>query len=113
MTLLTPASLQPFSPSERPLTPDEARVLGTLMEKARTVPDSYPMTLNTLLAGCNQKTSRDPLVTLSEAQAQQALDSLKADQLVRESSAAAPRATSTTSSARWVCPSSLPCCSAC
>ena len=86
MTLLTPASLQPFSPSERPLTPDEARVLGTLMEKARTVPDSYPMTLNTLLAGCNQKTSRDPLVTLSEAQAQQALDSLKADQLVRESS---------------------------
>ena len=86
MTLLTPATTHVFSPSERPLKPDEARVLGTLMEKARTVPDSYPMTLNTLLAGCNQKTSRDPLMTLSEAQAQQALDSLKADQLVRESS---------------------------
>jgi uncharacterized protein YceH (UPF0502 family) len=37
----------------------EARVLGTLMEKARTVPDSYPMTLNALVAGCNQKSARE------------------------------------------------------
>ena len=48
----------PFSPASRPLTPNEARVLATLMEKARTVPDSYPMSLNGLLTGCNQKTSR-------------------------------------------------------
>jgi uncharacterized protein len=60
-----------------PLTPVEARVLGTLMEKARTVPDSYPMTLNSLVAGCNQKSSRDPVTNLSEAQVQEALDGLK------------------------------------
>ncbi len=61
----------------RPLTPIEARVLGTLMEKARTVPDSYPLSLNSLVAGCNQKTSREPLMNVTEAQAQEALDSLK------------------------------------
>jgi len=70
----------------RPLTPIEARVLGTLMEKARTVPDTYPLSLNALVAGCNQKTSRDPLMNVSEAQAQEALDSLKLLSLVFESS---------------------------
>ncbi|HEY0886170.1 MAG TPA: YceH family protein [Ramlibacter sp.] len=70
----------------RPLAPIEARVLGTLMEKARTVPDSYPLTLNAVVAGCNQKTSRDPLMNVSDAQAQEALDSLKALTLVFESS---------------------------
>lgn len=60
-----------------PLTPNEARVLGTLMEKARTVPDTYPMSLNAIVAGCNQKSSRDPITNLSEAQAQEALDGLK------------------------------------
>ena len=62
----------------------EARVLGTLMEKARTVPDSYPLTLNTLLLGCNQKTSREPLMELDEAQVATALDALKPLGLVRE-----------------------------
>ena len=60
-----------------PLTLAEARVLGTLMEKARTVPDSYPMTLNALVAGCNQKSSRDPITQLSDADVQDALDGLK------------------------------------
>ena len=60
-----------------PLTLAEARVLGTLMEKARTVPDSYPMTLNALVAGCNQKSSRDPITQLSDAEVQDALDGLK------------------------------------
>lgn len=60
-----------------PLTPVEARVLGTLMEKARTVPDSYPMTLNALVAGCNQKSSRDPITNLGEGEVQEALDGLK------------------------------------
>jgi len=60
-----------------PLTLEEARVLGTLMEKARTVPDSYPMTPNALVAGCNQKSSREPVTSLSEAQVQEALDGLK------------------------------------
>ena len=60
-----------------PLTLAEARVLGTLMEKARTVPDSYPMTLNALVAGCNQKSSREPITNLGEAEVQEALDGLK------------------------------------
>ena len=50
--------------SDFTMNPIEARVLGTLMEKARTVPDSYPLTLNSLMLGCNQKTSRDPLMEL-------------------------------------------------
>ncbi len=70
----------------RPLTPIEARVLGTLMEKARTVPDSYPLSLNSLVAGCNQKTSREPLMNVTEAQAQEALDSLKLLSLVFQTS---------------------------
>jgi uncharacterized protein YceH (UPF0502 family) len=70
----------------RPLTPIEARVLATLMEKARTVPDSYPLTLNSLVSGCNQKTSREPLMNVSDAQAQDALDTLKLLSLVFESS---------------------------
>jgi uncharacterized protein len=70
----------------RPLTPIEARVLGTLMEKARTVPDSYPLTLNSLVLGCNQKTSRDPLMNVTEPQVQEALDTLRQQSLVFESS---------------------------
>jgi hypothetical protein len=69
-----------------PLTLAEARVLGTLMEKARTVPDSYPMTLNALVAGCNQKSSRDPITNLSEAEVQEALDGLKRRSLAFASS---------------------------
>ena len=76
----------PFSPATRPLTPNEARVLATLMEKARTVPDSYPMSLNGLVTGCNQKTSRDPVMQLTDAEAQEALDALKLLTLVFESS---------------------------
>jgi len=81
MTLST--SSPPPSPT---LSPVEARVLGTLMEKARTVPDSYPLTLNSLLLGCNQKTSREPLMELDEAQVATALDMLKPLGLVREAS---------------------------
>lgn len=68
------------------LSPLETRVLGVLAEKQRTVPDSYPLTLNALLSGCNQKTSRHPVLELSEAQVQAALDSLKGYSLVAESS---------------------------
>lgn len=67
-----------------PLTPVEARVLGTLMEKARTVPDSYPLSLNGLLTGCNQKTSREPLMELTEAQVAEAIDGLQSRGLVHE-----------------------------
>lgn len=64
----------------------EVRVLGVLAEKQRTVPDSYPLTLNAVVAGCNQKTSRHPVLDVSDAQAQAALDSLKGYSLVSESS---------------------------
>ena len=78
-------TLSTANPSLPPrLSPIEARVLGTLMEKARTVPDSYPLTLNSLLLGCNQKTSREPLMELDEAQVATALDALKPLGLVRE-----------------------------
>jgi uncharacterized protein len=64
----------------------EARVLGVLAEKQRTVPDTYPLTLNALVAGCNQKSSREPVMEVSDAQARQALDSLRALSLAIESS---------------------------
>lgn len=70
----------------RPLSLFEIRVLGVLAEKQRTVPDSYPLTLNSLVSGCNQKTSRNPLMEISDAEAQATLDSLKALSLVTESS---------------------------
>lgn len=72
----------PFDPRLTPLNPVQARVLATLMEKARTVPDSYPLSLNALLSGCNQKSSRDPVMELSESDAQEALDGLLQRSLV-------------------------------
>ena len=68
------------------LSPIEARVLATLMEKARTVPDSYPLSMVALLSGCNQKTSREPTMNLTEAEIAEALGALKDLTLVRESS---------------------------
>ncbi|MDM0077108.1 YceH family protein [Variovorax sp. J2P1-59] len=64
----------------------ETRVLGVLAEKQRTVPDSYPLTLNAVVAGCNQKTSRNPILEVSDAEAQAAIDSLKGYSLVTETS---------------------------
>jgi len=64
----------------------ETRVLGVLCEKQHTVPDTYPLSLNALVAGCNQKTSRHPIIEVSEAEVQAALDSLKSPALVIESS---------------------------
>ena len=64
----------------------EARVLGVLAEKQRTVADAYPLTLNALAAGCNQKSSREPVMEIGDAQAQEALDSLRGMTLVIESS---------------------------
>src|SRR5512139_3942732 len=64
----------------------ETRVLGVLAEKQRTVPDSYPLTLNSLVSGCNQKSSRDPVIEASEAEVITALDSLRALSLIVETS---------------------------
>ncbi|MEP6658230.1 MAG: YceH family protein [Betaproteobacteria bacterium] len=64
----------------------ETRVLGVLVEKQHTVPDAYPMTLNAIIAGCNQKTSRDPVLSASDAEVQATLDRLRGLSLVIESS---------------------------
>ena len=64
----------------------ETRVLGTLVEKQHTVPDTYPLTLNALLAGCNQKSSRSPVMEATEADVQVALDTLRSANLVIETS---------------------------
>lgn len=70
--------------NQRPLTQEEARVLAVLVEKQHTVPDSYPLSLNALTLGCNQKTARDPVMQLSEADALQAINGLKELHLVSE-----------------------------
>ena len=64
----------------------ETRVLGVLAEKQRTVPDSYPLTLNSLVSGCNQKSSRDPVIEATESEVQAALDSLRSLSLIVETS---------------------------
>ena len=64
----------------------ETRVLGVLCEKQHTVPDSYPLTLTALVSGCNQKTSRDPLMEATETEVQATIDRLKNLSLVMESS---------------------------
>lgn len=60
-----------------PLTPDEVRVLGCLIEKERTVPDSYPLTLNSLVGACNQTTNRDPVMSLEPYEVEAALMQLR------------------------------------
>ncbi|WP_185235461.1 YceH family protein [Teredinibacter franksiae] len=62
----------------------ETRVLGVLMEKGITTPDQYPLSLNGLTTGCNQKTNREPVLSLSEADVQAAIDSLTEKSLVSE-----------------------------
>lgn len=62
----------------------ETRILGTLLEKQKTVPDTYPLSVNALQAGCNQKTSRNPVIEASEAEILVALDALKDHGLVSE-----------------------------
>jgi len=68
--------------SKRDLTPLEARVLAVLVEKESTVPDSYPLSANALTAGCNQKTARDPVMDVSEAEVLATVEELKAFSLV-------------------------------
>jgi uncharacterized protein YceH (UPF0502 family) len=64
----------------------ETRVLGVLVEKERTVPDTYPLSLNALTLGCNQKNNRDPVMQATEAEVQAAVDALRPLSLVIESS---------------------------
>jgi uncharacterized protein len=70
----------------RTLSPLEARVLGVLIEKQATVPDTYPLSLNSLVAGCNQKTARAPVMEASDVDVLTAIDGLKGLNLVQEGS---------------------------
>lgn len=64
------------------LTALEARVLGSLMEKQLTTPDAYPLTLNSLVTACNQKTSREPVMKLENGEVQHCLNKLRDRSLV-------------------------------
>ncbi len=72
----------------RKLDPIEVRVLGSLMEKQQTTPASYPMTINAVIAACNQKSNRDPVTRLSETEVVEALDRLRQDVLAWRSEGA-------------------------
>ena len=73
------------------LTPDESRVLGVLIEKATTTPDQYPLSLNAVVNGANQKNNRDPVMTMDEGRAFEALESLRTKGLVVRSDMAGSR----------------------
>ncbi|MGQ9768970.1 MAG: YceH family protein [Thermogutta sp.] len=61
----------------RALPPIERRVIGVLVEKAKTTPSAYPMTLNAIVTGCNQKSNRDPVMDLNEEVVDRALENLR------------------------------------
>ena len=63
------------------LTPAETRVLGCLIEKERTTPENYPLSLNSLVAACNQLTNREPILTLGDREVEDALDALRQKKL--------------------------------
>ncbi|MDR5816534.1 MULTISPECIES: YceH family protein [unclassified Caballeronia] len=87
----TPSEAAP-RPALRELTLLEARVLGVLVEKQHTVPDTYPLSLNSLTSGCNQKTARSPVMNVSEDEVLTTIDGLKRLSLVIEgSSSRVPR----------------------
>lgn len=73
--------LQPFA--ENPLTLNEARILGCLIEKQATTPETYPLTLNAAVLACNQKTSREPVLNLNPGEVGQGLRSLEGRGLAR------------------------------
>lgn len=75
------------------LSPIEARVIGVLLEKEITTPEQYPLSLNALVAGCNQKSNREPALELDEANVQATLDALKKRHLVSDQSGLGSRVT--------------------
>jgi uncharacterized protein YceH (UPF0502 family) len=77
MSSETPAAV-PETPESWPaLSALERRILGVLVEKAKTTPDAYPMSVNALVTGCNQKSNRDPVMTVDEADADEMLVGLQ------------------------------------
>jgi uncharacterized protein YceH (UPF0502 family) len=76
--------LSPDGPKWKPLNSRQRRVLGVLVEKAKTTPDAYPMTINGIVTGSNQKSNREPQMNLSADDAEQVLDELRALGVVTE-----------------------------
>jgi uncharacterized protein YceH (UPF0502 family) len=73
------------------LTPDESRVLGVLIEKALTTPEQYPLSLNAVVNGANQKNNRDPVLAMEEGEAVEALEGLRSKGMVVRSDMAGSR----------------------
>jgi uncharacterized protein len=80
---LSPEELSPEELSPEELSPEEQRVLGCLIEKAATTPEAYPLTMNALIAACNQTSNRDPVVGYREDTVVTALTSLRERKLIR------------------------------
>jgi uncharacterized protein YceH (UPF0502 family) len=76
MSTAEPSSESP-SRKWQPLSSRQRRVFGVLVEKAKTTPDAYPMTINGLVAGCNQKSNREPLMNMSPEDVEQTLEELR------------------------------------
>jgi uncharacterized protein YceH (UPF0502 family) len=74
---MAPSPESPAAPKWRPLSSVERRIAGVLVEKAKTTPDAYPMTLNALVTGCNQKNNREPQMSLTPEAVESALESLR------------------------------------
>ena len=85
----------------RKLDPVEVRVLGSLLEKEQTSPETVPMTVNALIAACNQKTNREPVMQLSEHQVVTALDWLRQEVLAWRSEGARTERWQQSVSRRW------------
>lgn len=77
MTLSSSFGNTPGAPNWKPLAPNPRRVLGVLIEKAKTTPATYPMTINAIVTGCNQKSNREPLMTLDDNDVVLALNDLE------------------------------------
>jgi uncharacterized protein YceH (UPF0502 family) len=76
------ATTQPATSAWPVLSPHERRILGALVEKAKTTPDIYPLSLNSLVTGSNQKSNRDPIMHLSDIEVEEAMDSAQKKGLV-------------------------------
>lgn len=90
-----------MSSRSRQLDPVEVRVLGALLEKEQATPEAYPLTVNALIAACNQKTNRDPVTQLTETQIVDALDRLRQEVLVWRSESARAERWEQRVSRRW------------
>lgn len=84
MTETTESAAEQPERKWRPLNSRQRRVLGVLVEKAKTTPDAYPMTVNAIVAGCNQKSNREPQMSLTQDDVEQVLDELRSMGAVTE-----------------------------